>query len=88
MEHEEWEEVSTVVTVAKVETTRQFIILVFGIAGTIASVYVMRKMQDPDSMSTFRMWGALTVKRWAEKQADRFNRLALHMATVYNGEKL
>jgi hypothetical protein len=74
--------------VAKTETTRQTIILVFGVLGTVTTIYVARKMQDADAMSTFRMWTALTVKRWADKQADRFSRLAAHMATVYNGEKL
>jgi hypothetical protein len=82
------EEGVSVADVAKVETTRQTIILVFSIAGTVATVYLVRKLQDPDVMSLYRMWTALTVKRWAERQARRFDRLALHMANVYNGEKL
>lgn len=75
-------------TVVKVETTRQIIILVFSIAGTVATIYVARQLQDPDRLSILKMWGALTVKRWADKQADRFNRLAMYMGNVYNGEKL
>lgn len=73
--------------VAKMEVTRQTIILGFSIAGTVATFYVVRKLQDPDYMSTLKMAAALAVKRWADKQADRFSRLAAHMATVYNGEK-
>lgn len=82
------EEVSvTVADVAKVEVTRQVIILGFSIAGTVATFYVVKKLQDPDYMSTLKMGTALFVKRWADKQADRFTRLATHMANVYNGEK-
>lgn len=77
-----------VADVAKVEITRQVIILGFSIAGTVATYYVVKKMQDPDYVSTVKMAGALMVKRWADKQADRFSRLASHMANVYNGEKL
>ena len=74
--------------VAKVEITRQLIVLVFSIAGTVATIYVARKLQDRDTMSLLKMWSALRVKQWADKQADRFGRLALYMGTVYNGEKL
>ena len=87
MDDEEYVVVS-VVDVAKTETTRQTIILVFSIVGTVATVYIARKLQDPDTVSMLKMWSALTVKRWADRQAARFARLASHMATVYNGEKL
>lgn len=80
-------EPETVVEVAKVETTRQTIILVFGLVGTILTYYVIRKLQEPDAMSTAKMAGALVVKRWSDRWADRFSRLSLRMATVYNGEK-
>lgn len=89
MDSDEETEVENLVwSVAKVEVTRQTIVFLFGVAGTIATVYIARKFNDPDNWSTFKMWGALTVKRWADRQADRFTRLAAHMATVYNGEKL
>lgn len=81
------EPVESVADVAKVETTRQTIILVFGLVGTVLTYYVIRKLQEPDSMSTAKMAGALVVKRWSDRWADRFNRLSLRMATVYNGEK-
>jgi hypothetical protein len=74
--------------VAKVEFTRQLIILGFSIVGTIATVYIAQRLQDRDTRSILKMWGALTAKRWADKQAERFTRLAAYMGTVYNGEKL
>lgn len=87
-EEEEIVYVPKVVDVAKVEVTRQTIVFVFGVAGTLATVYIARKFNDPDNWSTFKMWGALTIKRWADAQSARFARLATHMANVYNGEKL
>ena len=78
---------SRVVDVVKTEGTRQTIILVFSLVGTVLTYYVIRKLQEPDSLSTAKMAGALVVKRWSDKQADRFNRLSLRMATIYNGEK-
>lgn len=80
--------VESVSDVAKVEVTRQTIILAFSIASTIATVYVMRKLQDPDYFSMVKMGSALAVKRWSDKQVDRFTRLSTKMANVYNGEKL
>lgn len=89
----ESEEVSTVdemtvATVAKVEVTRQVIVLAFSIAGTVATIYIARKLQDPDYMSMAKMASALAVKRWSDKQVERFTRLSAKMANVYNGEKL
>lgn len=78
----------SVVDVARVEITRQTVILVFGIAGTVASVYIARRMQDELAMSIVKMQGALWVKRWADKWSDRFTRLSGWAANVYNGEKL
>lgn len=75
-------------SVVRVESARQTVILVFGLVGSIMTVYIVRKLNDPDALSTFKMWGALTVKRWADRQSARFARLATHMANVYNGEKL
>ena len=80
--------VLTVAEVAKTEVTRQVIALVFSVAATIATVWVAQKMQEPDFRSTLKMGTALMVKRWADRQAARFARLATHMANVYNGEKL
>jgi hypothetical protein len=87
-EDEEYPVTVTMVDVAKTETTRQFIILIFSVAGTVAAIYVQRKLSDPDVFSTYKMWFAWRAKRWADRQADRFTRLATHMANVYNGEKL
>lgn len=74
----------TVPEVVKSEGTRQFIILVFG----VITVILFRKLNDPDAVKTAKMWTALTVKRWADRQAVRFSDLATTMANVYNGEKL
>lgn len=82
------EDTVSVADVAKVEITRQLILLGFSIVGTVAVVYVQKKLSDPDVWSTYKMWTAWKVKGWADKQADRFTRLAGYMANVYNGEKL
>lgn len=79
---------TTVVDVVKHESAKQMVILVFGIAGTVSAVYLERKLRDTDTVKLWKMWSALTVKRWADRWSERFARLASHMATVYNGEKL
>ena len=70
--------------VVKSETTRQTIELLFG----IATIIIFRKLNDPDTLKLAKMWTALTVKRWSDRQAERFTRLSSTMANVYNGEKL
>lgn len=77
-----------VATVLKTETARQFIILVFGIVGAVASVAVVRHVSNPDVASYYRMYLALWVKRYAERRVVFWERLADRAATAYNGEKL
>lgn len=76
------------VDVVKRESAKQSVILVFGVAGTILTYYIVAKMRDPDVFKYWKMRSALACKRWADRWSDRFTRLALHMSTVYNGEKL
>lgn len=74
--------------VIKTESARQTVILVFGVAGTVASVWLTLKLRDHDSMSYYKMKTAWHVKHWADRWSDRFARLALYAGNVYNGEKL
>lgn len=77
----------TVRDVAKREATRQAIILVFSIAGTIGSVYLVKKFTEPDTGKTLKMMTALHVKRFAGRNVDFWQRIADRAATAYNREK-
>lgn len=74
--------------VARTETTRQLIILVFSVAGAVASVAAVRHFSDPDLGRYYKMLFALRVKRFADRQSDFWDRLAIRAATLYNAEKL
>ena len=74
--------------VVRSESARQSIILIFSLAGTLLSVWFVRELNDPDAVKLFKMRTSLAIKRWADKQAERFSKLATTMANIYNGEKL
>jgi hypothetical protein len=78
----------TVSDVTKKETARQTVILVFSLAGTVAMVWVMQKVSNPDSFRTAKMYGALTVKRFAESRSQWWADKAAWAATIYNSERL
>ena len=73
--------------VAKQETVRQAIILVFSVAGALVTIWVMEELAKPDMMRTLKMASALWAKRFCQEQADRFQGLADKAATAYNREK-
>lgn len=50
----------------------------------VACVYFARKLSDPDSFRLIRMRGALTVKKFAETQADMWTGISHKAATSYN----
>lgn len=78
----------TVGDIVKNESTRQAVILVFSVAGAIATVAAMRGMQNPDLMSYYRMWWALKTKRFADRQVDFWGGVSAQAANRYNSEKM
>lgn len=78
---------SVIVETAKEETTRQTIILVFSVVGAAASIYVMRKFDQPESGRFIKMTSALAVKRFANRCANWWQDVADKAATVYNRER-
>ena len=78
----------TVSDVVKRESARQTVALVFGLAGTLATYYLVKVIRDDDKQRYYKMWLAWHGKHWADKQADRFTRLASWLGDIYNGEKL
>lgn len=78
---------TVVADVAKEETTRQAIILAFSLAGTVAIVYVMRMIEQPDYARIVKMSSALAVKRFAGKNVDFWQSVSDKAATVYNRER-
>lgn len=80
-------EKSIVVETAKEETTRQTIILVFSVAGAAASLYILRKFDQPNAGRIAKMTAALAVKRFANKRANWWQDIADKAATMYNREK-
>lgn len=73
--------------VAKRETARQAVILVFSIMGTIFIILVSKHLRDPDSVRIIKMRSALTLKRVAQRQAEWWENLAEQAATIYNSER-
>lgn len=74
--------------VAKRETVRQAVILVFSLAGAIGTLYVVQRFSEPDAFRTVKMELALKVKRMAQKRADWWQNLADKAASTYNREKM
>lgn len=74
--------------VLKDESTRQAVILVFGVVGAVVTVYAIRYAQDESLQRETKMRTALKVKRYAQKRADYWQKLADEAATEYNREKL
>lgn len=77
----------TIASVAKTETTRQTVILVFSLAGTVGAIYLMNKFTEPDAFRMLKMTAALRAKHLAQRQADWWQRQADKAATVYNRER-
>jgi hypothetical protein len=69
------------------EIKRQTVALVFSVAGALITVYVMRRMHDPDFGRTAKMWAALQVKQLADKQVHWWQDIADRATFVYDQEK-
>lgn len=81
-------EPETVTDVAKRESTKQSVILVFSLAGTLGTLYIIQRFSEPDSFRTLKMLLALKAKRIAQAQADWWQDKADKAASAYNREKL
>jgi hypothetical protein len=77
-------EQETTTEVAKKETVKQSIILVFTVASAAIMVYVM----TPDAFRTTKMALALQTKRFAQKRVDYWQGIADKAATWYNRERM
>jgi hypothetical protein len=58
-----------------------------GIATTIVTYYLARKMMQPDFARNFNMRSALTVKRVAQRNADAWQHIADNAATAYQNAR-
>jgi len=69
------------------EAMRQTIALIFSLVGTAATVVIVRYAANPDAFRELRMRIALHGKRWAQREADRWQSMADRCATWYNEGK-
>jgi len=69
------------------ETSRQTVILIFTLVGTVLVIYVAAKLGEPDSFRRLKISSALAVKRYAQKQVDKWQEIADKAATIYNNER-
>lgn len=65
------------------ETTRQTVILIFGIAGAIATVTISRMAMEPDQWRTVKMAVAKTVYRHCRKGALTLMDIAAKADEIY-----
>lgn len=73
--------------IAKDQATREVVMLVFSVVGGVIVVFIIRRVHNPDFGRTIKMRLALTVKRIANRAADRCQEIADRAATAYNREK-
>jgi hypothetical protein len=69
------------------EAQRQAVILLFSAAGAVVTILIVYHFSNPDALKTLKMSALLRVKRFAQKQVDRWQELADKTATLYNREK-
>jgi hypothetical protein len=69
------------------EAKRQTIILIFTLAGTVGTLYLVAYFSDPDALRSLRMRLALRAKRLAQWQVDKWQSIADQAATIYNRER-
>lgn len=69
------------------ESSRQAVILVFSLIGTVVMLYLYTKLGEPDSFRKLKVTTALNLKRYAQKRVDWWQRIADKAATIYNSER-
>jgi hypothetical protein len=77
----------TIGEVVVLETTRQTVILVFSLVGTVLMLYAYAKFAEPDAFRRVKTATALWAKRYAQKRVDWWQRIADKAATIYNIER-
>lgn len=68
-------------------TKNELIKAAIGIATTVVTYYLARKMMQPDFARSFQMKSALTLKRIAQKNADAWQHIADNAATAYQNAR-
>lgn len=69
------------------ETAKQTVIYLFGVLALITAGLLVSNT-GPDEWKTLKMGTALDVKKFCQREADRWQRWADNAATYYNREKL
>jgi hypothetical protein len=69
------------------DTKSELIKAAIGIATTIITYYLARKMMQPDFTRNLHMKSALTVKRVAQRNADAWQHIADNAATAYQNAR-
>lgn len=68
-------------------TKHELVKAVIGIATTVVTYYLARKMMQPDFARSFQMKSALTLKRVAQRNADAWQHVADNAATAYQNAR-
>lgn len=69
------------------QAAKEAVTLVFGLVGTIATAIVIKLAMKPDVYRESKMRAALVGKHFAQRQADRCQKVADYFATRYNEGK-
>jgi len=77
----------TVGEVIATETSRQTIILVFTVIGTVVMLYLYATLGEADSFRKLKITTALNLKRYAQRRVDWWQNIADKAATIYNNER-
>lgn len=65
------------------EISVQVVKLIFGLGATVLTVWLMRKMMQPDAFRTMTGRALLGWKRVCDAQADKWTSAASNAATAY-----
>lgn len=66
------------------ESAKQAVILVFSLAGTIATIIIVRYLHDESRLHLAKMQLALWVKRYAQHKSEQWQAIADKAATEFN----
>lgn len=69
------------------DTKGEIIKAVIGVATTVITYYLARKMMQPDFARSVHMKSALTLKRVAQRNADAWQHIADNAATAYQNAR-
>lgn len=69
-------------------TTQQLVNQIIGLSFSLLGLYLAKKMMQPNFGASFRMRGALLVKKVAQNQADAWQVVATNAANSYQKARL